>query len=295
MTITDAITSRAMTVPDTPSRTALVTGANTGIGRITAVELAKAGYTVYLGCRSEQKALAVQQEIAQACGQPQRAPILELDLADLASVRRCAEAFARTGLALDLLVNNAGVAGARGTTRQGFELAFGVNHLGHFLLTQALLPQLRAARCARVVTVASRAHLLVRKPFSWDALERPTRSLTGVYEYGVSKLANILFSAELARRLEGTSVSTYALHPGVVGTEVWRHAPGWARPLLRLRPMLTPEQGARTTLFCCLQADQHRCGRYWSDCAPAQASALANDSALAEQLWQHSERMLERA
>jgi len=268
-------------------RIALVTGASTGIGRVTARELAREGACVFLACRSEARARPVIDEIRRLTGRD-AAFYLELDLADSASVRRCAEHFLRRALPLHLLVNNAGLAGARGLTRDGFEMAFGVNHLGHFLLTRLLLPRLQASAPARVVTVASKAH--VRAPaVDWEALRRPTHSFSGIGEYASSKLANILFGAELARRLAGSGVASYTLHPGVVDTEVWRALPRLLRPLLRLRGLLSPEDGARTTLHCALRAPASESGAYYDRCRPCLPSAMARDPQLAAELWRRSE------
>jgi NAD(P)-dependent dehydrogenase (short-subunit alcohol dehydrogenase family) len=276
--------------PTVSDRVALITGANVGIGRVTAIELARAGYQVVIAGRSLARTQPVLDEIkALAPGRP--ALFLPLNLASLASVRECAQQFMAMKLPLHLLVNNAGIAGIRGLTTDGFEMMFGVNHMGHFLLTQLLLPQLQASGSARVVTVSSRAHK--RTPgLGWDAVRQPTRSLTGVREYADSKLANLLFSAELARRLQGTQVSCYSLHPGVVDTEIWRALPNWARPLLRWRGLLTPEQGARTTLHCALHAPHSESGLYYADCKPVRPSALGQDVDLAKALWARSEAWL---
>ena len=269
-------------------RVALITGANIGIGRVTAVRLAQQGYTVFLAGRSPERTQAVIDDIRSLTGSPNSAFFLPLQLDDLNSVRECAALFLARQLPLHLLVNNAGLAGLKGQTRQGFEMAFGVNHLGHFLLTQLLLDTLKASAPARVVTVASRAHLMAYQGLDWPSLQQPTRSLTGTREYGVSKLANILFSAHLAKVLAGTGVSTYSLHPGVVDTEVWREVPGFLRPLLRLRGLLTPEQGAQTTLYCALQAPASESGLYYDHSRTKTPSRIAQDAQLAEQLWNQS-------
>jgi NAD(P)-dependent dehydrogenase (short-subunit alcohol dehydrogenase family) len=268
---------------------ALITGANTGIGRVTAVALARAGWRVFVATRSRERTQATLDEIAAVPGAP-AAEWLALDLGDFASVRACAASFLARGLPLQLLINNAGVAGERGRTASGFERAFGTNHLGHFLLTQCLLARLQASAPARVVTVSSAMHRQARG-IDWDALTRPTASRTGVPEYRVAKLANALFSAELGRRLAGTGVVTAALHPGIVATDIWRHVPAPVRPLLRLLfGMITPEEGARTTLHCALapQLEPATAG-YFVRSAPATPSALAQDRALAAELWRRSE------
>jgi NAD(P)-dependent dehydrogenase (short-subunit alcohol dehydrogenase family) len=269
-------------------RVALITGANIGIGRVTALRLAQAGFTVFLAGRSAQRTQAVIDEIHATTKTSNKAFFLPLQLDDLNSVRECAALFFARQLPLHLLVNNAGLAGRRGQTRQGFEMAFGVNHLGHFLLTQLLLDTLKASAPAKVVTVASRAHLMAYQGLDWPALQQATRSLTGTREYGVSKLANILFSAHLAKVLAGTGVSTYSLHPGVVDTEVWRELPGFLRPLLRLRGLLTPEEGAQTTLYCALQAPASESGLYYDKSRIKTPSRIAQDAQLAEQLWHQS-------
>jgi len=201
--------SRAPSVLGT--RVALITGANTGIGRVTAIELAREGFRLFLAGRSLERTRPVLEEISamRAGATPE---FLPLDLGDLNSVRACAEAFLARRQPLHLLINNAGLAGARGLTSSGFELAFGVNHIGHFLLTMLLLPRLKTSAPARVVTVASRAHRRTGG-IDWEAVHRPTATLLAVREYATSKLANILFSAELGRRLAGTGDGPTACTP----------------------------------------------------------------------------------
>jgi NAD(P)-dependent dehydrogenase (short-subunit alcohol dehydrogenase family) len=266
---------------------ALVTGANAGIGRTTAIELARRGARVFLAGRSEAKMRPVVEEIARATpgAMPQ---FLSLDLGDFESIRQCAEDFLRRDLSLDLLVNNAGVAGIRGLTKSGFELAFGTNHVGHFLLTNLLLDRLRRSAPARVVNLASRAHY--RAPgIDFEAVRRPTATIVGLAEYSVSKLANVLFSVELARRLQGTRVNAYALHPGVVASDIWRRVPPPFRWLFKLF-MISPEDGARTTLHCATSVEAGtESGLYYDRCQPKRPSTLALDVALAGELWRRSE------
>ena len=266
---------------------ALITGANTGIGRVTALELARAGMRLFLACRTLERTQPVIDEIAAACPGVQ-VDFLPLDLGDLDSVRACAQAFLATGLPLHLLINNAGLAGKRGQTKQGFELAFGTNHLGHFLLTDLLLERIKSSAPARIVTVASRAHKRVAG-IDWDVLRQRTRGLTGFREYGVSKLCNVLFSAELGRRLAGSGVNTYALHPGVVASDVWRQVPAPLRWLIK-RNMITPEEGARTTLYCATAPElATQSGLYYDKCAVREPHANGRDLAAAEKLWRLSE------
>jgi retinol dehydrogenase-12 len=267
-------------------RVALVTGANTGIGLVTARELVKKGARVFIACRSAERARPAAEEIKKETGQS--VELLDLDLADLDSVRRCADSFLAKDLPLHLLVNNAGLAGSRGLTKSGFELAFGVNHVGHFLLTRLLLDKIRVAAPARIVTVASKAHTSA-KTIDFDAVRRRTASRTGLPEYGVAKLANVLFSAELARRLAGTGITTYSLHPGVVASDVWRSVPWPIRPLLKLR-MLSTEEGAKTTLYCATSPDcANVTGLYYDSSRPVEPGPAAKDSVLAAELWRRSE------
>jgi retinol dehydrogenase 12 len=270
---------------DLNGRSFLVTGGNTGIGLATATALAARGGRVHIACRSEQKGRAAQAAIAAAAG-PDHVSFLRLDLADLASVRASAKEFVARGEPLDVLVNNAGVAGRRGLTKDGFELMFGVNHLGHFAFTIGLLDCLTSSK-ARIVNVASDAHYAARG-INFDELRRPARGITGTAEYSVSKLCNVLFTQELARRLAGTGVTSYALHPGVVASDIWRRVPWPIRPLVTMR-MLTVEQGAQTSLYCATSPELAQVsGRYYEKCAEREPSPVATPD-LAAQLWQHSE------
>jgi NAD(P)-dependent dehydrogenase (short-subunit alcohol dehydrogenase family) len=267
-------------------RTFLVTGANTGIGLATATGLADRGGRVFVACRSAEKGRAAVAGISAGTGN-NAVVFLPLDLADLASVRACADEFLARGEPLHVLINNAGVAGTRGLSKDGFELAFGVNHLGHFALTTALLDCLAAGAPARVVTVSSDAHYQA-PGIDFEAVRRPTASRTGLREYAVSKLSNVLFSQELARRAQGRGVTTYALHPGVVASDIWRRVPWPVRPLMKLR-MLSTEQGAATSLYCATAPELAPVsGRFYEDCRERAASAVAT-AELAEALWQHSE------
>jgi retinol dehydrogenase 12 len=266
-------------------RVVLITGANTGIGRVTACTLARQGAHVFIATRSLQRTQAVLDEIHQFNG---KAEWLALDLGDLKSVRSCAQAFLARKLPLHILINNAGLANVGGLTASGFDMAFGTNHIGHFLLTKLLLDCLKASSPARVVTVASEMHYKA-KVFDWSTLQQPKKSLTGMPEYSLSKLANVLFSAELARRLKGTGVTTYAVHPGVVATDIWRSLPGLLQPVVKLF-MLSEEKGAATTLYCATDASlAQQSGWYYDACKLKRASTLGQDDALAAQLWQRSE------
>jgi retinol dehydrogenase 12 len=267
-------------------QTFLVTGANTGIGKATAQELARRGGRVYVAARSAAKGEAAVTAIKAASGSDS-VWFLALDLADLPSVRASADAFLARGEPLHVLVNNAGIGGAHGVTRQGFELTFGVNHLGHFLLTQLLLERLVSSAPARVVTVSSDAHYNA-PGIDWEALRRPARGITGLPAYAVSKLCNVLFSQELAGRTAGTGLHAYALHPGVVASDIWRRVPWPVRPLVTRR-MLSVSDGAATSVYCATSADvAEESGLFYDKCAHRAASGVATAS-LGAELWERSE------
>jgi retinol dehydrogenase 12 len=276
-------------------RTFLVTGANTGIGRATAEALGRRGARVLLACRSREKTEPV---LAALTSVGASAAFVRLDLADLGSVRGCADEVLAKGEPLHVLINNAGLAGLRGQTAQGFEIAFGTNHLGHFLLTTLLLPRLResatAEAPARIVNVSSKAHYDAKK-IDWEALRRRTASLTGLREYSVSKLCNVLFTRALAAGKAGPNVRSYALHPGVIASDAWRHAPWPIRPLLKMG-LLTNEQGAKTSLHCASAPEvRDEDGLYYDDAREKVPSGLALDAALGDELWKRSEEWTEKA
>jgi len=273
---------------DLRARTFLVTGANTGIGRVTAETLARRGGKVFLACRSAEKAQPVLDGIRKAGG---AAEFLALDLGSLASVRAAAAAFLARDEPLHVLVNNAGVAGSRGITTDGFELLFGTNHLGPFLLTNLLLPRLRESASpggARIVNVSSKAHYQAES-IDWEAVRKPTRTLTALDEYAVSKLCNVLFTRELSRGKAGAGVHSYALHPGVIASDIWRKVPWPIRPIMLSR-MKTVVEGAQTSLYCATSpAVASQDGRYYDESQEKKPSRLAEDVALAKTLWEKSE------
>jgi NAD(P)-dependent dehydrogenase (short-subunit alcohol dehydrogenase family) len=273
-------------VSELSGRTFLVTGGNTGIGRATASALARDDARVYIASRSQKRGEAAVTAIRAATGNDS-VWLLSLDLASLASVRECAAAFLARDEPLHALVNNAGVGGQRGVTEDGFEQHFGVNHLGHFALTQLLLERLKeSGPGARIVNVSSEAHYAAHG-IDFNALQRRTASFTGQREYAVSKLCNVLFTTELARRLDGTGVTSYALHPGVVASDIWRRVPWPARSLITMR-MLTTEQGAVTSLYCATSpAAASDDGLYYDKCAVRAPSPVVTPE-LAELLWKYS-------
>jgi retinol dehydrogenase-12 len=276
---------------DLSERTFLITGANTGIGQVTAQDLALRGARVVLACRSVDRTLPVVESIKTAAGHP-NVEFLSLDLSDLDSVRRAADGFLARDLPLHGLINNAGVAGHPGLTKQGFELTFGVNHLGHFLLTSLLLERLKQTGNARIVNVSSEAHYRP-KGIAWEALQKRATSRVGFKEYAVSKLCNVLFTQELARRLVGSGVAAFALHPGVIASDIWRGVPWPIRPIMTAF-MQTTREGARTTLYCATAPElADKSGSYFDACREKRASRYATPE-LARELWEKSEGFINR-
>jgi retinol dehydrogenase 12 len=261
-----------------PMPIALVTGASSGIGRATAIGLAIGGVHVIAAGRSAERARPVLDEVAATRGS---AEFLMLDLASMASVRAAAQSFTDTGRDLDILVNNAGIGvNRRGLTEDGFEVHFGINHLGHFLLTRELLPKLSPG--SRVVSLTSAMHFRA-DGVDFARVRRPT-AFTGLAEYATSKLANVLFTRELARRRP--ELRAYAVHPGLVRT---RLIPGPIRAL-SASSMLTPEQGADTVLWCATSDDvASESGHYYQRRSRLPPSAQAQDDDLARELWDRSD------
>lgn len=279
--------SNAANKQDLQGKIAVVTGANVGIGKVTAAELARRGARVILACRSESKATPVVDEIKRDTGNDQ-VEYLHLDLASLAAVKASAEELGRRIDALHLLVNNAGLAGQRGVTKDGFELAFGVNHLGHYLFTRLLRQHLVDGAPARVVNVASKAHFRTDH-IDYDRVRGKTKTLTGFPEYAVSKFANVLFTVELAKRWKDTGVNCYAVHPGVVASNIWRRLPWPIRPLFTRR-MISTEQGAQTSLYCATSDEvANDSGLYYDERKRADANPAATNADAAAELWQRSE------
>ncbi|WP_436699629.1 SDR family oxidoreductase [Nocardioides sp. BYT-33-1] len=270
---------------DLQGTTFLVTGANTGIGKETVRALAGRGARVVLAGRSEERTRAAIREIAAGTGNTDL-DFLPLDLGDLASVRAAARTFLASGERLDVLINNAGLAGKRGMSASGFELAFGTNHVGPFLLTELLRDHIAATGPGRIVNVASTGHYRA-KGIDWAAVRRPSATRTAFDEYCVSKLANVLHARELGRRLQGTGVTTYALHPGAIASDVWREVPFGVRHVMK-RFMKSPEEGAVTSLYCATSPDvAHDTGRYYDDRREKEPSRIVTDE-LAAELWERS-------
>jgi len=275
-----------MTSTDLAGKSFLVTGANTGIGKETARALAQRGARVTLAGRSEDKTRAAMADIA-ATSPGADLAYLKLDLGSIASAREAAAEFLDRDEPLDVLINNAGMAGLHGTTTDGFEMAFGVNHIGPFVFTNGVLERLKASDAARVVNVASDAHYRA-KGIDWDAVRQPTVTKVGFAEYGVSKLANVLHAQELGRRLAGTNVSTYALHPGVIASDVWRETPQPLRSIITFF-MKSTADGAKTSLHCATsEAAGAQSGLYYEKSKPKKPSPTVT-AELAAELWDRTE------
>jgi NAD(P)-dependent dehydrogenase (short-subunit alcohol dehydrogenase family) len=277
-------------------RTVIITGGNSGIGKATAIALAGAGARTVITARNEAKGAEAVEDIRRASGSD-AVELSVFDLADLGSVRQGAADLLSRCDGIHVLVNNAGlVLSDRTVTVDGFESTFAINHLGPFLLTELLRERLVASAPARVVTVSSTAHSSARGGLDFGDLQSE-RSYAGMKAYARSKLANILFANELARRLAGTGVTSNSLHPGVVAT-------GWARDddtsglmafgIKLITPFtLTPEKGARTSVYLASSPEvADMTGTYFVKCRPKAPSAAAQDPVAAAALWSISEELV---
>jgi NAD(P)-dependent dehydrogenase (short-subunit alcohol dehydrogenase family) len=290
--------SSASNAPDLTGKTIVVTGANAGIGLATATDLAAMGATVVMTARDRGKGEAARKEVVRRTGNDQ-VVVGDLDLASLASVREFAAWFLDEHERIDVLVNNAGlIVDERRETADGFEMMFGVNHLGHFLLTDLLRDRLVASAPARVVVLSSVAHRWAPKGLDRSDLQS-TRGFKGAPAYGRSKLANVLFARELARQLVGSGVTVNAVHPGSVnthfGTDGDTGAMAWWITTFGRYVLRTPEQGARTSVLLASSEDLEVAGTtggYWSHGRRWRPSKAARDSAAARWLWEESERLV---
>ncbi|KAM9332093.1 retinol dehydrogenase 12-like isoform 1-T1 [Pholidichthys leucotaenia] len=275
-------------------KTILITGANTGIGKETAIDLAKRGAAkVIIACRDMEKGQAAVTDIIERSSN-QNVVCMKLDLADSKSIREFAEAINRDEPKLHILINNAGVMLCPyGKTADGFEMQMGVNHMGHFLLTYLLLDLIKRSALARIINVSSMGHTFVSS-INLDDINSE-KGYDKNRAYAQSKLANVLFTRSLAKRLEGTGVTTYSLHPGVVQTDLWRHLSGPEQFVYKMTKPFTKNstQGAQTSIYCAVEPSlEKESGGYYSDCAPAKPSSAGRNDELAEKLWKLSCCML---
>ncbi|KAG9276478.1 retinol dehydrogenase 12, like [Astyanax mexicanus] len=273
-------------------KTVLITGANTGIGKETAIDLAKRGARIIMACRDMEKADGALKEVIEASGN-QDVVTKKLDLADTKSIREFAQMINSEEKQVNILINNAGVMVCPyGKTADGFEMQIGVNHMGHFLLTFLLMDLIKKSSPARIVNVSSMAH-------KWGTINIDDINSEKSYDkskaYSQSKLANVLFTRCLAKHLDGTGVTVYVLHPGVVQTELWRHLNRAQQGVMwMVKPFTkTSVQGAQTTIYCAVAPElETESGKYYSDCAPASCSNAAMDDDMAKRLWDLSCKML---
>ncbi len=277
---------------DLQGRTCIVTGATSGIGEASAEALALRGADVAIVCRSAERGEATRARIEQKAGRA-CVRLFDADFERLADVRRVAGELDRALPRIDVLLNNAGVTMlARSETPDGHETTFAVNHLAPFLLTNLLMPKLLANPGARVVNVASHAHR-----FAWFDLDdlQSRRRYSAMRVYGGSKLANILFTNELARRVGDRDLRVWSVHPGAVATRLGANNGGIAKILLPVLALFfrTPAQGAETSIQLCADPEiGERNGTYFADRRPVPLTGRAEDAALARALWQASERLV---
>ncbi|KAK7118289.1 hypothetical protein R3I94_021952 [Phoxinus phoxinus] len=274
------------------NKTVIITGANTGIGKETARDLARRGARVIMACRDLEKAESARGELMEDSGN-QNIVVKKLDLSDTKSIRAFAELINKEEKQVNILINNAGIMMCPySKTADGFEMQFGVNHLGHFLLTYLLLDLLKKSTPSRIINVASVAH-------TWGSIHLDDINSEKGYSprraYGQSKLANILCTRSLAKRLQGSGVTVYSLHPGVVQSELFRNLSKPVQIAVKVFSPFTKTtiQGAQTTIYCAVEPElDNESGGYYSDCAPALCSREASDDEMAQKLWELSCQML---
>jgi retinol dehydrogenase 14 len=279
-----------MTNGDMAGKVVLITGATSGIGRETSIGLAKLGAQVVMLVRNEEKGAAMVREIKKRTGNDQSSIIL-CDLASFSSVRRAAQEFRSKNQRLDVLIDNAGlIIGKRRVTVDGLEQTFQVNHLSHFLLTNLLLDVLKESAPSRIVVVSSKAHEGAHLDFD-DLMVN--KDYSAFKAYGRSKLANILFCFELARRLEGSGVTANCLHPGVIRTHFGRGLGGMAEIYPILYPfMKSPRTGAITSIYLASSPEvSNTSGKYFSGKKVQESSKESMDKDMARRLWDESEKL----
>jgi retinol dehydrogenase-12 len=278
---------------DSAGRVCLLTGATQGIGRAAAQALIHSGMRLILVARDPVRLQALAEQLRGAAPGSE-VETLAGDLSRVAEVRRLAAEFRARHDRLDVLLNNAGAVFARReVTSEGLERTFALNHLAYFVLTQELLPVLKTSTPGRIVNVSSDAHLRAR--LDLDDLQYERRRYAGMAAYGQSKLLNILFTRELARRLEGSGVTANAMHPGFVRTAFGHNTPGLFKSVVQLAQLFarTPEQGARTLVYLATSpAVAKVSGQYFVDERPGRMSRAAQDDAAGRRLWEQSERLM---
>src|SRR5215813_6726071 len=274
--------------PDMTGKVVLITGATAGIGKETVVGLLRMGATVVLVSRERERGEAALQDVQHRTNS-RNVVLMTCDLSSQRSIRVLADEFSSKYSGLDVLINNAGVfMTRRSITEDGIESTFAINHLAYFLLSNLLLERLKARAPSRIVNVASAAHHYGHLDFT--DLQR-SRSYSSFGAYAASKLANILFTRELARRLEGTAITVNCLHPGTVGTNLFRRLPGFLESIIKL-VTISPERGARTSIYLASSPDVDKVsGKYFSRSRETSVSREARNDDLAEKLWLISEEL----
>ncbi|KAK2911110.1 hypothetical protein Q8A67_003243 [Cirrhinus molitorella] len=282
-----------MDVKRLDGKTVLITGGNAGIGKETAVLLALRGARVIIACRDEEKARKAVREI-KARSHNMNVLYMEVDLANMKSIREFSKTFLQKEKRLDILINNAGMPSVLDWTDDDFSMCFGVNHLGHFLLTNLLLPRLKESSSSRVINLTCSSYKYQKLDF-----QDLNYNLFPFFTYCRSKLANIYFTQELARMMEGKGVTAYAVHPGYVQSNWTCHYSVLFRILVQVVMFMffvSCEAGAQTVVYCAVSDEvlPHN-GGYFTDCRPAHLRAFARDSGVAKKLWEASERLVKLA
>jgi NAD(P)-dependent dehydrogenase (short-subunit alcohol dehydrogenase family) len=283
------------------SRVAVVTGASSGIGKEAAKALAAQGWHVIAHGRDPDRSAEAEQEIRSAAAPGARVDMVRGDLCLLSDTARMADEIATLASQVDVLLNNAGgVRSEKVITSEGNEVTFAGNHLGHFLLTQRLLPLLRTAATnsdpgsVRIVNVSSRGHMMCQA-IDWDDLQQK-REWVSVNAYALAKLSNILFARELARRLEPEGIVAHSMHPGVVASNFANHGTVELQSHMAAADADTAETGADTLIWLATAAEPgHQTGRYYFQRKEQEPSSLALDASVAQRVWMESEALVAKA
>lgn len=272
--------------------TTVITGSTSGIGKVTALELAKKGHAIYMLVRNTPKGERVREEIVTQTGN-KNIYVIRCDVSDLQSVREAAAELKEKLFAINILINNAGSAfQEKQLSKDGFELTFATNHLGHFLLTESLMPLLQRGQ-ARIINVSSEGHQRAKPNF--DDLKWEHTPYKVMKAYGISKLYNIYFTKSLAEKYKDKGIVSYALHPGVVNTNIWDGVKGVARLFVWVLKlfMITPEKGAETIIYLATHSKlEKNSGKYFIKCKVAKNSMIADNAEARNKLWAISEKLV---
>jgi NAD(P)-dependent dehydrogenase (short-subunit alcohol dehydrogenase family) len=275
-----------------PVTTTVITGSTSGIGKVTALELAKKGHAIYMLVRNPEKGEQVKQEIITTTGN-KSIYVITCDVSSLQSVREAADELKSKLISINILINNAGNAFlSKEFSKDGFEMTFATNHLGHFLLTESLLPLLKKGQ-ARIINVSSEAHKNAMPNF--DDLKWEQTPYKGFKAYGISKLYNIYFTKSLAEKYQSDGIVSYALHPGVVNTNIWTSAKGILRFFVWILKlfMISPEKGAQTMIYLATQPRlEQKSGQYFVKCEVSKTAPIAENEEARNKLWAISEHLV---